>query len=133
VLAIRLALLTVAVAACAWFALGVRATHDTEVASSILSGSNSLTPQHAHAALSEIAAAETLNPDQALEILRAQVELHSGNVAGAVAIAKAVVRREPKNAAAWVVLELVSRRIDPAANRLAEMRVNQLVPPVPAT
>jgi hypothetical protein len=133
VLAIRLALLTFAVAACAWFALGVRAAHDTDAASSILNGSGSLSPLDAKAALSDIAAAETLNPDQTLEILRAQVEFHSGNVAGAVAIAKGVVRREPKNAAAWVVLEVLSRRIDPAENRLAQMRVSQLVPPVPAT
>jgi Flp pilus assembly protein TadD len=133
VLAIRLVLLTVALAACAWFALGARASHDTDVASSILNASGSLTTQQAQAALSDIAGAETLNPDQTLEILRAQVEFHSGNVAGAVAIAKRVVRREPKNADAWVVLEVLSRRLDPAENRLAQMRVSQLVPPVPAT
>ncbi len=119
--------MTIALAACAWFALGVRAVHDENAATSLLDQHISLTPGQARTARDEIAAAETLNPDGALEILRAQVEFHSGNVSSAVAIAKREVRREPQNVEAWFVLELISRRIDPATNRLAQARVSQLV------
>ena len=44
VIAIRAVLLTVALAACAWFALGVRAAHDQDAATSLLDQHNSLTP-----------------------------------------------------------------------------------------
>jgi len=132
--ALRLGLLTIALAACVWFALGVRAAHDTGRAQAILSRQTSLTPAQTHAALSAIAAARTLNPDQGLNILRAQVQLHSGHRYSALAIAKGIVRREPENVDAWLNLALMSGRIDPAANRLAHVRIQQLVSPArPAT
>ena len=45
---------------------------------------------------------------------------------------EAVVRREPRYAEAWLVLELLTRQIDPATNRLAQAQVRQLVPPADA-
>jgi hypothetical protein len=129
-MAIRLGLLTVAVIVCAWFALGIRASHDSGVATGLLQAHNNLTAAEAARARSEIANAEALNPDQNLEILRAQVAFHSGNVAAAISIAKTIVKREPLNVSAWVVLELFTDHVDPALNRLAQQRVLELVPPV---
>jgi hypothetical protein len=129
-MAIRLGLLTVAVIVCAWFALGIRASHDAGVVSAILQAHNNPTPAEAAKARSALGDAEVLNPDQNLQILRAQIEFHSGNVAAGISIAKSVVKREPLNVSAWLVLELFTRQADPALNRLAQERVSQLVPPV---
>jgi hypothetical protein len=130
VIAIRAVVLTVALAACAWFALGARAAHDQDAASNVLNQHLNLTAAEANQALSLIHNAKTLNPDQELNILRAQVEQHAGHAQQAVAIAKAVAREEPLNVNAWFVLELMSRQVDPALNRLAQARVRQLVAPV---
>jgi hypothetical protein len=131
-MAIRVGLLTAAVLICAWFALGIRATHDEAAATTILQQHNRPNASEAAQARSAIAAAEVLNPDQNLEILRGQIAFHTGNVAAALTIAKAIVTREPQNATAWLLLELFSDRIDPPLNRLAQERVSQLVPPAPA-
>jgi predicted Zn-dependent protease len=130
VIAIRAALLTVALAACAWFALGVRASHDQNAVSSLIAAHNTLSPAQARSALAELHDGNVLNPDEALNVLRAQVYFHSGNVSRALAIAKGVVSREPSNVDGWVVVELISRQANPALNRLAQARLRQLVPPV---
>jgi predicted Zn-dependent protease len=130
VIAIRAVLLTVALAACAWFALGVRASHDQDAATNLLNRHNLLTAAEANQAFSLINDAKALDPDEALNILRAQVEFHSGHSYRAVAIARQVVRSEPLNADGWFVAELMSRQADPALNRLAQARLRQLVPPV---
>jgi hypothetical protein len=130
VIAIRAVLLTVALAACAWFGLGARAAHDQDAATNILNQHSNLSVAQANQALSLIRNAQTLNPDQALNILRAQIEQHSGHPYQAVAIAKAVAQKEPLNVNSWFVLELMSRQVDPALNRLAQARVRQLVAPV---
>jgi predicted Zn-dependent protease len=130
VIAIRAVLLAIALAACVWFALGARAAHDQDAATNVLNARSTLSGPEAKKALSLIDDARTLNPDQSLNILRAQVELHSGHPHLAVAIAKAVVAKEPLNADGWFVLELLSRQVDPALNRLAQARLRQLVAPV---
>jgi predicted Zn-dependent protease len=130
VIAIRAALLTVALAACAWFALGVRAAHDQDAATNLLNQHISLTAAQANEALSQISNAGVLNPDETLNILRAQVELHSGHPARAVAVAEEVVRSEPRNAEGWFILALVSRGKYAATGRLAHAHLRQLVPPV---
>jgi len=129
-MAIRLGLLTLALIVCAWFALCIRAAHDSGVATAVLQAHVHLTPAEAAKARSEIARAEVLNPDQNYEVLRAEVAFHAGNVAAAISIAKGIVKREPDNVNAWYVLEFLSDKIDPALNRLAQKRVLQLAPPV---
>ena len=129
--AIRLVLVAVAVLACAWFGLALRSTHDAQSVTNLLSAhNNSLTPAQAASAQRTLSQARVLNPDERLSILRAQVEFHAGYVHRALALARGVVRREPDNAEAWVVVELMSRQIDPPLNRFAQQRVLQLVPPV---
>lgn len=126
---VRVALLGLALVACAWFALGIRSVHDSNQVTDLINAHNILTATQARQALATLADARTLDPDESLNIQRAQVEFHSGDVRGAAAILEAVVRREPRYAEAWLVLELLTRQIDPATNRLAQAQVRQLVPP----
>ncbi len=131
-IAVRIALLTVALAACAWFGLGVRSVHDQNQVNALLNTHNQLSPAQAQAAIAKLNQARVLDPDENLSILRAQVKFHSGDVAGAVVLARGIVDRAPQYADGWLVLEVLSDRIDPALNRLAQVRLRQLVPPVPA-
>lgn len=128
--AIRLVLVAVAVLACAWFALAIRSTHDEHSVTSLLNAQNHLTSEQAAAALRTLSQARVLDPDEQLNILRAQVNFHSGRVRTAAALARGIVGREPDNVEAWLVLELMSRGIDVSLNRLAQQRVSQLAPPV---
>jgi hypothetical protein len=132
VIAVRLALLTVALAACAWFALGVRSVNDQNQVNALLNAHDHLTPAQAQAATATLNQARVLDPDEDLNILRAQVKFHSGDVAGAVRVARGVVSDEPRYADGWLVLEVLSDRIDPALNRLAQARLAELVPAVSA-
>jgi uncharacterized protein HemX len=132
VIAARLLLLAVAIAACAWFVLGVRAEHDQSTVSALINHHRSLTAAQARAAEAQLADARTLNPDETLNILRAQVELRAGHDAKAAAIAKGIVRREPQNAGAWLALELMTLYSDPATYRQAQAHVRELLPPVPS-
>jgi hypothetical protein len=133
VLALRVLLITVAVAACFWFAVGVRSSHDADRVSSLLAGATSISQAQARAYDQTLNDAEALDPDQYLELLRSEVALHAGNRARALAIAKRVVSREPSNPEDWLLLEVVSDHIDPALYKLSRLRVAQLVPPVGAT
>jgi hypothetical protein len=129
----RALLITVALAACAWYALGVRSSHDEDKVGSLIGLATSISQSQARADDRMLDDAEVLNPDQYLELLRAEVALHAGNRARALAIAKRVVSREPQNPEDWLALEVISAHIDPALFRLAQERVTQLVPPVGAT
>jgi hypothetical protein len=131
VIAARLVLLTAAIVACAWFALGLRALDDQTSVTAVINGNHTITAAQARSIESTLADARVLNPDEALNILRAQVEFRTGDVPKAAAIVKGIVGREPLNVNAWLVLELMTRQIDPATNRLAQARVRALAPSVP--
>jgi hypothetical protein len=133
VLVLRALLITVAIAACAWFALGIRSSHDADKVNSMIGHATSITMAQARADDQALNDAELLDPDQSLEELRAEVALHAGDHAAALAIAKQVVSRESQNPYDWLLLKVLSTRINPALNRLAQLRVTQLVPPVAAS
>jgi Flp pilus assembly protein TadD len=76
--------------------------------------------------------AATLNPDRSIDILRAQAELRAGDDAAAERTAKALVRDEPLNVYAWIVLGFASQQRDPATARLARAHQLELAPPVPS-
>jgi hypothetical protein len=130
VTAIRLVLIAVAVSACAWFALAIRSTHDENSVTDLISAHNNLTPEQAAAAERTLSRARVLDPDEQLNVLRAQVDFHAGFAQRAVALERGIVGREPDNAEAWFVLILMSKRINPSLARLAQQRVAQLVPSV---
>ena len=130
---LRAVSIAAAIAACVWFALGIRSSHDADKVNSLIGNAKTIT--HAQARADDLALndAEVLDPDQSLEQLRAEVALHEGDRTAALAIAKRIVSREPQNPYDWLLLKVLSTRIDPALNRLAQLRIAQLVPSVSAT
>jgi cytochrome c-type biogenesis protein CcmH/NrfG len=129
-LALRLAVLGLAVAACAWFALGVVQSHDQTQAENLLDQFTRQTPAATARIMSLLDTAGTLNPDRNIDLDRSQAQTRAGHVAAGVAIARAVVRAEPQNVNGWIVLGFAARRLDPSLARLAQARQLALAPPV---
>lgn len=103
-LAARGILLALALVSCAWFGLGVHQARDTGRASDLLSGRSSLTRAQAAQVSSLLRSAGTLNPDSQVDLLRSELLLVSHQRGRAVRTLEDVVRREPMNAEAWVLL-----------------------------
>jgi predicted Zn-dependent protease len=97
-----------ALAACAWFALGARQAVNTSRASSIVSGTSKLSSAQARHALALLDDAGTLNPDQNVDILRAQAYLASGDAPAARRVLGAVTRQERQNVEGWLWLARAS-------------------------
>lgn len=85
----------------AWFALGVRETHELNTVTSLLAGQPRLTAAQAKRADDLLQSAGTLNPDRQEELLRGEVALAAGNVAAAQRIVLNVAHEEPDNIAVW--------------------------------
>jgi predicted Zn-dependent protease len=103
----RVAVIAVALAAVAWFGLGIHQSADLSAATSIASRPHPSAAQarHANALLDS---AGTLNPDRTVDITRAQLALARGDDAQARSILERVVRAEPQNLTAWIGLERAS-------------------------
>src|ERR1700759_5260054 len=98
----RIAAVVAALAATAWFVLGVRQAHELTSAQSIISGRAPVTVASASRARSLLSAAAFLNPDSQIDVLRGQLALRQGDKARALHIFEGVVRGEPLNLVAWV-------------------------------
>jgi hypothetical protein len=118
-----------AVLAAAWFAVGVRQAHDTDVATSIITGAAPVTAAQARHAAALLHDAGQLNPDTSVDLLRSHLALRLGEPARARAIALSVTRSEPQNLQAWVAYGSAASG-DPGVFALALRRLNQLAPPV---
>lgn len=132
-LALRLAVLGLAVAACAWFALGLVQSHDENQALTLIDQPGTPNPVTTARIMSLLNNAGTLNPDRNIALDRSQAQTRAGDSAAGVAIAESVTRAEPENVDAWVVLGLAARRADPALARLAQAKELHLAPPVRRT
>jgi hypothetical protein len=128
----RVALLVVAVIACAWFGLGAFQVHAQSRAASLLPRDANVSPALARVIAHELDRAGALNPDRSVDLLRAQLDLHSGNRAGAERVIKQVARDEPEYVDAWFLLQIVAFPRDPQTVQLANARTRELDPPVPA-
>jgi hypothetical protein len=93
-----------AIAACAWFAIGVRQARGISQATAILSSSPHLSAAQAARARGALNSARFLNPDTTVDLLRAEVAQAQGNPTDAARIISTIVRKEPKNLDAWVAL-----------------------------
>jgi hypothetical protein len=126
----QLALLTVSLILCAWFALGIRQASRTEQARAIVTHQ----PLPDRGRLREAGAllrdAGLLNPDAEVDVLRAGLALDLHDIRGAERILSAVVGREPMNIEAWASLALVAQQVDPPVHRRAAAQVRRLAPPV---
>lgn len=118
--------LLVAVAVCAWFAVGIRQAHDTSKATSIVFGANHLSAaQAAHAALL-LRAAGFLNPDSEVDLLRAQLARDQNERHRAERLVAGVLRSEPLNLRAWISLAANATTTRTYVHALREIKV--LVP-----
>lgn len=97
---LRLAPALAAVAVAAWFGLGWVQARDTQRAATLVSAAN-LSPAQAQAATSLLSSAGTLNPDRAVDLLRAQLASDQHHNRQALAILRSVTRAEPLNFEAW--------------------------------
>lgn len=127
----RISALVVAVAACAWFALGIVQSIDTTRATAIVSSSTPMTPQRAAHARSLLDSAGTLNPDKTVDILRGELASELNQPVRAVAMLESVTASEPQNADAWVTLARVALHHDTPALERAVAHLGELDPKSP--
>ncbi len=125
----RVAVLVAAVAATAWFAIGIRQAIDTSRAIALINGPSHLSATEARRASSLLDSASTLNPDRTIDILRGHLAIDQGHNAAALAILEPVTRAEPQNLSAWVQLAYAAARAgDRATLERAGHEVSQLFP-----
>jgi hypothetical protein len=124
----RFSLAGLAVIVCAWFALGTRQAHDLNAATSIAT-SGKITPAQAAHADSLLDTAGTLNPDQEVKLVRAQVAFNSGNSRQAIALAQQVANEEPQNVLAWDEIAKLNAN-HPQVLLVAFNHIRELSPPV---
>jgi predicted Zn-dependent protease len=98
---VRIVSVVAALVVAAWFALGVRESHELNTVTSLLAGNPRLTAGQAAHADGLLSSAGTLNPDHQEQLLRGEVALAAGNVAAAQRIVLNVAHQEPDNIAVW--------------------------------
>jgi tetratricopeptide (TPR) repeat protein len=122
---IRLLILGIALAASAWYVVGIRQARDIAAATGAIAGHGS-PGQLAHAR-SLLNSAAFLNPDQEVQILRGRLALEQGRPEQAQRILAAVIRAEPMNLEGWIWLTGAALGNPPLA-RAALARIYRLDP-----
>lgn len=121
----RAAAVMLALVLCAWFAVGIRQAHETGAAARIVNSSGPVTAADAAHARSLLSAAAILNPDAQVDLLRGTLALRQGNLADGARIATDVIRSEPMNVQAWLLLAEASPHkpqvVDAAVGRMAQL------------
>ncbi len=120
-----------ALAATAWFSIGVRQAEDTSQASTIVSSGAPISAAQASQASRLLDAAAFLNPDRVIDALRAQLEQDRGDLGAARTILKRLIKAEPDNLAAWLGLARASVH-DLRDFYAAAFAIRHLAPAVPA-
>lgn len=126
---VSLLVCAVALVVGAWFALGVRQSHDLNIATGIVSAPGRLSPAQARRAAALLDRAGQLNPDTSVGLARSQLALRLGNATLARALAREVTRSEPENIQAWLTYASASAH-DPRGFALALRHLDRLAPPV---
>jgi hypothetical protein len=121
-----------ALVVCAWFAVALVQTRDTDRASAIVSAPGTLTPAAAARAAGLLHDAGTLNPGVDTDLLRAALAVREGQPARARSILAGVLAQEPMNIQAWAALARASAG-DPSTFKAALRHVRALAPAVPAS
>ena len=121
----RIVLVAISLLACAGFALGIRQVHDQQQAEPLVSGPGKLTAAKTARARRLLDGAAELNPDTEPDFLRAQLDFRTGERAAGRRLLLGVLRREPENINAWLLLEIGTLLWSPAK----EATVPNLVPP----
>jgi hypothetical protein len=129
-MALRAAVVAVALFACAWFALGVHQGDAVNDASAIIAKPDAGGAAAARHATSRLDDAGTLNPDEEVNVLRGILARERGDLPRGKRILRGVVRREPENLQGWLELARSSAG-DPRTAFDALAHVRKLVPAVP--
>jgi predicted Zn-dependent protease len=124
----RIAMGLLGLLAAAWFALGVYQSHAVLQATSIAAGKSRPTAAQARRADNLLHDAATLNPDRAVDVLRAQVALARGDAARSRRILSGVVASEPQYLAAWIALASASTGVF-HEREVALVHILKLAPP----
>jgi hypothetical protein len=124
----RGSLLVLALAACAWFALGTVQARDTDRAAAVLSSQTQLSSAAASHVSSLLRSAGTLNPDSTVDILNARLASLQHNRTRAQMLLRSVVAREPQNLDAWVALAQTQMHGDPKLLLLSVAHIARLDP-----
>ncbi|HZU60405.1 MAG TPA: hypothetical protein VE983_05535 [Solirubrobacteraceae bacterium] len=93
---------------CAWFGLGVHQAQDISRATSIIEASAPPDPVQARQASALLSAADVLNPDRTVDLLRAELAIDEGHDVTARLILGRVTREEPQNVNAWALVARAS-------------------------
>ena len=124
----RVLLVVVAVLAVAWLAVGLRDSRKLAEAARIAAEPKP-PPERIDRGLRLVADATLLNPDAGEPgILRAALHFRAGRPDAAQRAMEAVVRREPEDAGAWVILADFTRASDPRRSAQALARARALNP-----
>jgi hypothetical protein len=123
----RVSVVILALVASAWFALGFRQAHDLGAAESIVA-SGSITPHQASRVNGLLNSAATLNPDQRVNLTRAQLAFDRGDGRRAITLIEQVTKAEPENLLAWDELAKASGH-DPHLLPIAFRHLRELHPP----
>jgi hypothetical protein len=118
------AVIGVALAVTAWFALLAVQSHATDSATRIIDSPRPTAAQARHAR-GLLDTASVLNPDQSIVLLRSQLAAARGQTALARRLAADATRSEPDNPDAWLQLTRVSA---PAPAAVALQHLARLAP-----
>jgi predicted Zn-dependent protease len=128
---LRVAAGVIALVCCAWFALGARQAIDLSRATAIASQQRPLGPKQVRRARSLLDEAGTLNPDQQVNVVRAELAIDQGENSRARQILHAVIHREVNNLQAWLTYARASKD-DLVQAYAAQYVIHRLVRTFPA-
>jgi predicted Zn-dependent protease len=128
---VRVTLVLVATALAAVFAVGLRASHLGSEGDALAVRGASLDRATAAHADDLLRRAARLTPDTSPDVARAGLLSQRGDHTAAIAVVRSVLRREPRNVTAWIVLSVAAKPVDPALSRAARRRAAELAPAVP--
>ena len=132
-IALRTALVLLALAAGGWLAVQERAAHAQEEIDAI-----AFAPRSGEHGATELARARPLlrtyrrlNPDRRPDLAEAVLLGRAGREADAVALLRRTVAAEPESIEAWALLARAAKTADPALAARARARLRALAPLVP--
>jgi predicted Zn-dependent protease len=130
-IALRAAIVVIAVAAIAWLAAGIAASRAQDELRALVSGTERPTAAQIARADELRRAAERATPGQRAAMMEATLRIKGDDRVGARRVLERTVREEPANAEAWLLLARATEDDDPAVSERAMARVRALAPAVP--
>jgi len=128
---IRITLVLFATVLALFFAVGLLAAHLGAEGELLAVRGAALDPAMAAHVDDLLRRAARLTPDTSPEVARAGMLSERGDHAAAIAVLRDVLRREPRNVTAWIVLSVAAKPVDAALSQRARRQAAELAPAVP--